>query len=251
MSSGQDGKTETQLTLDLPVAPRFGREDFLLAPSNRAAFELVERWPDWPAHIVALAGPEGAGKSHLGAIWAERAHAAVAAARDLRVEDVPALANAGTVLLEDTGQGAIPERALFHLINAIREAGGYLLLTCRTSPAEWNVAIPDLKSRLRLAPVAEIGAPGDDLVRAVLMKLFVDRQLTVDAPVIDFLMLRIERSLAAARRIVELLDREALARGRAVTRPMASEVLASETRTAGDANVDAPGDGAATSAAAG
>ena len=83
----------------------------------------------------------------------------------------------------------------------------------------------DLLSRLRLAPAIEIGEPDDALIRAVLVKLFLDRQLVVDTSVIEYLAMRIERSLDAARSVVEVLDKEALAAGRPVTRPMAAEVL--------------------------
>ena len=99
-------------------------------------------------------------------------------------------------------------------------------MTARKLPDLWNVKTPDLLSRLRLATAIEISAPDDALVRAVLVKLFLDRQLTIDTSLIEFLAMRIERSLDAARRIVDRLDREALALGRAITRPMAAQVLA-------------------------
>ena len=107
----------------------------------------------------------------------------------------------------------------------MRERGGSLAITARAWPDAWGLATRDLLSRLRLAPAVEIGEPDDALVRSVLVKLFMDRQIVVDGSVIDYLALRIERSLAAARSIVMTLDQEALAAGRAVTRPMAAEVL--------------------------
>jgi len=102
------------------------------------------------------------------------------------------------------------------------------VLTARTWPDAWGLVTKDLLSRLRLAPAVEIGEPDDALIRAVLVKLFFDRQLVVDASVIEYLALRIERSLDAARGIVDSLDREALAQGRPVTRPMAAAVLRRE-----------------------
>jgi chromosomal replication initiation ATPase DnaA len=214
-----------QLPLDLTLEPRFGREDFLVSPSNEQAWRVIERWPDWPSRILVVVGPEGSGKSHLGAIWAAASKAAVAKAAGLKLEEVPTLVARACILLEDAGAGNVCEQELFHLINSLRETEGYLLVTAKTPPAAWQLALPDLMSRLRLAPVVEISAPDDELVRAVLVKLFHDRQLTVDATVIEYLAMRMERSLGEARRLVEYLDREALSRGRAITRPIAAEVL--------------------------
>ncbi len=210
----------------MPLEPSFGREDFLVSPSNAAAFDLFERWPDWPGGALLLLGPTGSGKSHLGAIWAQRAGAQALEARDLAGADVPALAAAGALLIENADRaGAASEAAFFHLLNLMRERGGSLAITARAWPDAWGLATRDLLSRLRLAPAVEIGEPDDALVRSVLVKLFMDRQIVVDGSVIDYLALRIERSLAAARSIVMTLDQEALAAGRAVTRPMAAEVL--------------------------
>ena len=215
-----------QIPFELPLEPRFGREDFLVSPSNEAAWSLFENWPDWPGRMLLLVGPSGAGKSHLGAIWAQRARARILSASSLPLADLPALAQSGAVLVEDAEKAAGAETFFFHLINLLRETGGYLAITAQSRPDLWGVQTADLLSRLRLAPVVEIAAPDDALVRAVLVKLFIDRQLIVDTSVIEFLALRIERSLDAARKVVDMIDREALARGRPVTRPMAGEVLA-------------------------
>lgn len=215
-----------QLPLELKLEPRFGREDFFVSPSNEMAWSLFEAWPAWPGNTVLMVGPAGAGKSHLGAIWAQRAGARVLAAADLPLADLPAVAGAPAVLLEDADQAPGVEAEFFHLINLIRERGGYLAILARAWPDSWGVRTPDLLSRLRLATAVEISAPDDALVRTVLVKLFLDRQLMVDTSVIEYLALRIERSLDAARQIVDAIDREALALARPVTRPMVAQVLA-------------------------
>jgi len=215
----------TQLALTLPHAPSYGREDFVRGASNSAALRLIESWPDWPAPIVLLTVPEGSGKTHLAHIWAARAGAKLLGATDL-AENAPHFLEGQAMAVEDVPVQRIPEAALFHLINGIRETGGSLLLTSRDRAEDWRVELPDLRSRLRLAAPAFLGAPDDELLRQVLVKLFADRQLVVDKSLIDYLISTMERSLSAAVRLVESLDAEALAAGRPITRSMAAQILA-------------------------
>jgi chromosomal replication initiation ATPase DnaA len=214
-----------QLALSLEHVESFAREDFLSGPSNAAALALVETWPDWPARAVVLVGPAGAGKSHLASIWASRANARFLLAPALKQAKLPgALAN-GALVVEDLAPGAFDERALFHLINLAREEGAYLLLTAASPPAGWPVEIPDLASRLKALPVVMLAPPDDALLRAVLVKLFADRQLAVDEALVGFLATRIERTFQAARAVVARLDGEAMQRKRPLTRALAAEVL--------------------------
>jgi chromosomal replication initiation ATPase DnaA len=214
-----------QLALSLEHAERFGAEDFLVAPTNAEAHALVTAWPDWPARALLVIGPPGAGKSHLAAIWAAKAGAAVTSAAALTPEALPALDHAAALAIEDLDQPEVSERALFHLLNGAAEAGAALLLTARDPPGVTWPGLPDLASRLRRLPQARLAGPEDALIRAVLVKLFADRQLAVEPGVIEYIFTRMERSLATARRLVALLDQEALARGRPVSRKIASEVL--------------------------
>ncbi|HZH52580.1 MAG TPA: DnaA/Hda family protein [Microvirga sp.] len=220
-----------QLAFDLPLDPRYGREDFLVSPSNEQAYALVEGWPGWPDTILLLRGPRGSGKSHLASIWAETAHAWTVDVSDVTGDKVPHLVSNGALAIEDVDRGSRDEAALFHLLNLARERSAHLLLTCETPPDQWGIRTPDLLSRLRLAPAVELDAPDDALLKAVLVKLFVDRQLVVDTSVVDYIALRIERSLAKASELVTLLDREALSRGRRVSRAIAAEVLGAAQET--------------------
>jgi chromosomal replication initiation ATPase DnaA len=213
-----------QLALALAHGESFAREDFLAGGSNADALKLIERWPDWPDRVLALVGPEGAGKSHLAAIWAENTGARRLSARALGETDLLHALATGALVVEDVADD-LNERALFHLINLVREEEAYLLITARSAPGRWSVALPDLASRLRAIPAVTLTAPDDALLRAVLLKLFADRQLGVDESLIAYLVTRIERSFAAARAAVETLDHEALRLKRAVTRALAAEVL--------------------------
>lgn len=215
-----------QLALALPVDSRHGREDFLVGPSNEAAYAVIERWPAWPEPWLCLTGPEGAGKTHLAAIWADATGAATIDAASLAPDTLAGLLGRKALVIEDCDRPDLDQQALFHLMNAIRSNGGHLVLTSRTAPEHWDLSVRDLISRLRLAPQATIAAPDDGLLRALLVKLFIDRQLVVDTVIIETLAVRMERSFAAARQVVAHLDRMALERRKPVSRALVTEVLA-------------------------
>jgi len=215
----------SQLPLHLSHEPQYGREDFMEGPSNRAALKLIESWPDWPSPVVVLSGPAGSGKTHLVHIWSERVGAAILQAGDIAAASSRARSEA-PLAIENLTAGKFGEDALFHLINSVKESGATLLLTSRNPITDWDVSLADLRSRLRLATPIALGAPDDDLLRRVLVKLFSDRQLIVEKPVLDYVLLRMERSLSAAAALVDSLDRAALAEGRRITRPMAARLLA-------------------------
>jgi chromosomal replication initiation ATPase DnaA len=216
-----------QLALALDHAESFARDDFLSGHSNAQALALVDSWPSWPSPAVILAGPEGSGKSHLAAIWAQVAGARRVAARSLELASVPAALVTGAVVVEDIAASGFDERALFHLLNLAREQDAFVLLTARTAPAAWTLAVRDLGSRLKAIPVVALEPPDDTMLRAVLVKLFADRQLAVDEGLITYVATRIERSFAAARAVVARLDEEAMRLKRPLTRALAAEVLRS------------------------
>jgi chromosomal replication initiation ATPase DnaA len=220
-----NARSRDQLALVLDHTEHYGREDFLEGPSNAAALHLIERWPDWPARAVALTGPEGAGKSHLAAIWAAHSGARTVTAASLTEADLPALVGSGALVVEDLAPNHFDERVLFHLLNLARQLEADLLLTARTAPAGWSLAIRDLASRLRALPVVELAPPDDALLRSLIVKLAADRQLPVDAGLVNYVATRIERSFAAARRAVITLDHEALRQQRPVTRALAVELF--------------------------
>ena len=210
-----------QLALDLPHQTQLGLDDFVVSAANASAHNLIMRWPDWPAPVAVLVGPAGSGKSHLAEVWRKRAGAVLLA------ED-PALSTLGEgfAALADNMPGALSEASLFHLINHARERGGTLLIATRSQPAAWAVALPDLASRLKAAPVVEIGQPDDALLRNVLAKLFHDRQIRADEAVLSYLLVRMPRSLEAARNLVAAIDRYALEQRAEVTRALVARVLA-------------------------
>ena len=213
-----------QLVLDLAREPSYEPDEFLASPSNAEAHATIERWPAWPNRILLLLGPPGSGKSHLGAIWAARAKARIiSSGRAIPLDDWD---GAVVALLEDCDRASHDQASLFHLVNLVRETGGWLLMTAQSLPATWDIKVPDLLSRLRLADVVEIRRPDAALVKAVIVKLFADRQIRIDEDVVNYAALHCEQSLDAISDFVAAVDEAALASSRKVTRPLAVETMA-------------------------
>jgi chromosomal replication initiation ATPase DnaA len=219
------GVQPRQLAFALPHAESLSRDNFLEGPANAEGLALVDRWPDWPNRIMLLVGPEGSGKSHLAAIWAEQAGARSTSAHALTPATVPGALATGALVVEDLKPSEFDERAMFHLMNLAREDEASVLITARLAPSAFEIELRDLRSRLRAVPMVSLLPPDDALFRALIVKFCADRQMAVDETVVSYLATRIERSFAAARHAVELLDTEALRLGRPVTRALAAELL--------------------------
>jgi chromosomal replication initiation ATPase DnaA len=216
--------TPEQLVFELPHRAAMGLEDFLVSDSNAAAVNLIDRWPDWPIGAAVIAGAKGSGKTHLANVWLSRAGARAFEASKITRDSVPNVASSGAVLIEDI-QNVADEAALFHLLNLVREQRLQILLTTDTAPGDLAISLPDFRSRLKALPLATIDPPDDALLRAVLVKLFADRQLSVEPHLVDYVIVRMERSMLAAERFVAEADRRALVLQRRVTRAIAAAAL--------------------------
>lgn len=229
MRSGKAPQRPQQLVFDLPVRAAVGRLDFFVSIANEAAVGLIDRWPDWPASTLFLVGPPGSGKSHLARVWCGASGAALLDAGELSTETVPEALAGRALALEDAPGEGLDERAFFHLMNHAREHRACVLVTTQTLPALWPIGLADLSSRLRASPVAELKAPDDALLRAVLVKQFADRQIAVDEAVVSYLLSHMERSFDAARRLAAEIDARALAERSEVTRPFVARILSEWT----------------------
>lgn len=213
-----------QLRLNLSRPASHARADFVDGPSNAQATAAIDAWPAWHGGCLALVGPDGAGKSHLAQSWAAEAHALQLDAHAPRLAE----AVGRPVLVEDIDRG-FDEEALFHLINMAGHDGGSLLVTARTPPAAWATRLPDLRSRLNALPVALIEAPDDVVLDGVLRKFFRQHNIRPPQDVIAYLLRRMERSIPAARDLVERLDEAADTEQRPISRALARRFFGDDT----------------------
>ena len=219
----------TQLPLEFGFVPSFAPADYLVSRCNENAVAWVERWPDWPGPATAICGPAGCGKTHLAHVWQARSNAQIIAAEHLAAGDAAQLLQQSAACVVDgMGTGTLEgdaERTLFHLYNIIVERRGHLMFCAEAPPSRWPLRLADLRSRVAAAAVVTIDPPDDGLLETLLAKLFADRQLVVDRGTIIYIVTHMERSFDAARRLVDAVDRAALAARRRPSLGLVREVL--------------------------
>ena len=209
----------TQLVLPLEVRSAQGRADFIVAACNQQAVAFIDSFPNWPAPAAALHGPPACGKSHLAAVWAQKAGAGVmdASAVGGGIPD-------GPLVVENVGEGVL-EAPLFALL----ERGAPLLLTSLLPPSDWpqkfNIALPDLVSRSRALLAFPLWSPDDALLMGLAVKLFADRQLIVPEAVVAHMIGKLERSPGAIRDFVARADAAALQAKRPVNISLIKDLL--------------------------
>ena len=224
-----------QLLFAFDHAPSLREEDFLVADDNREAFAWLERWPDWPSSVLVVHGPPGCGKTHLLHVFLARTAGLALTLSDLENGQIVARLDAAPAWTLDDAErhlGPTHQEALLHAYNRICETKRHLLLTAREPPSRWPVGLADLGSRLKATPAAGIRSPGDPLIRAVLVKLFADRQLQVDDSVLTYVLSHMERTFDAARSIVARIDETALHGHRRITIALVREVLNAPVQSA-------------------
>jgi chromosomal replication initiation ATPase DnaA len=188
------------LPLNWPVAE--GDEDFLISDSNRIAFEHLKRWSVWPVSATLLTGPRKSGRSLLGRIFVRKT---------------------GGRLFDDAE--AHDEEALFHAWNDAQERRCPLLIIANAPPPQWDMTLPDLRSRISATSHVEILPPDDALLGNLIVKLLGDRGIATPSDLADYLVPRIERSYVTVQQVVDILDRAVLSNHRRMTVPMARSAL--------------------------
>ena len=218
-----------QYPLPLPHIETMGVEDFMVAPCNREAFQWIEAWPQWPSPALIIHGQSGCGKTHLAEVWRARSQGQIISVATLDNNDARDIVTQNArLVIENADQftsSPSREENLFHLYNLVRELKGSLLLTATTPPAQWNIQLADLRSRLLAAPAVLISPPDDELLSAMIIKQFHDRQISVGNEIIDYIVPRLERTAAAVRDVVNAMDSASLSERRGITVALAKRIL--------------------------
>lgn len=207
-----------QIPFNLNIEEEYNIEDYIVSCCNIEPYKLVQNHVIWPFGRLLIIGEEGSGKTHLCSIW----KGIVGAVELKEGESYQKYKNSKQGFILEDIDNIKNEDYLFHLINFCQNQSQYLLMTAQTLP---SLELVDLKSRINASQKAVIKQPDETLLRVVLNKYLVDRQLNVSQEVCDYILLRAERSFAFVKTFVEQVDFLSLKEKRNITIPLVKRVL--------------------------
>lgn len=226
-------KVSKQIPLIFETKTCYKRDDFMVNKCNLEAINAIDSWPEWPLFAYVLYGPKGCGKSHLAHVFAE--HVAcfyqkpifvkIINAVDITLHKANILHKENPCLVVENLCPKANNEALFHLFNLYQNEGGYILFTAENAPARMNFKLPDLQSRLNIIPSIAIGEPDDEMLSALIVKLFNDRQLIISQDILNYIIRNMQRSFSFAVKLVEEIDIISLAKKRTISVSIVKEAI--------------------------
>lgn len=216
-----------QLSFSLPKKETLDRDNYFVSQANQGAVSLIEDWINWPSQKLILVGSEGSGKTHLGHLWASEVGATIINATTLMEQQISELSKA-PVLVEDINEiqrNQPVEIVLFHLHNLLYSEGHSLLMTSQILPGRLSFSLEDLQSRIEASTIAKLHPVDDDLLGAILIKMFADRQIYFSDKLLTYVLSRVERSYTAAKLFVEEVDSKAMAESRVIGKKLVRDIL--------------------------
>ena len=196
-----NGKRE-QIALPLDWPQNQGESRLIVTDANREAFEHFRKWSLWPVKATLLAGPRRSGRSLLARNFVERVGGRVIDRAD-----------------------KVDEEELFHAWNAAQESGRPVVLVVDSAPPEWEISLPDLRTRIAVTPVVRINEPDDQLFQALVQLHFADRGLHIPTDALRFMSERLHRDYWTVERAVEAVDRYAIAERARLSLPTIRKAL--------------------------
>ena len=217
-------KDLNQMLLKFNQKKNFNYEDFFVSKSNYFAFTLIEKWPKWEKNIVNIHGEKSSGKTHLANIFYKKNKTKKITEDQLNDELIKNLKIYENIILEDF-ENKIEERLLYSLFNLVDSDNKYLLINSLKPISEMSFLLDDLKSRSKNCLFAKIENPDDDLVFAIILKIFSDKQITMDKKLINFIIKRIDRSYGKISDFIYKIDELSLKKKKPINIKTIKEIL--------------------------
>ena len=217
-------KSLNQLLLNFNYKQNFNYDDFFVSKSNYFAFQLIEKWPHWEKNILNIYGEKSSGKSHLANIFYNKNKGKKINENQLNNETLKEFKLYENIILDDF-KNQTEEKLLYSLFNLIDHDNKYLLINSLTPISEMNFQLNDLKSRSKNCLFAKIESPDDELMFAIILKSFSDRQITIDKKLIEFIIKRIDRSYGKISDFIYKIDELTLKKKKPVDFKTIKEIL--------------------------
>ena len=216
--------SENQLFIKFENIKDYKKENFFVSTSNLEAFEILNNWPKWIKKFINLYGEKYSGKSHLAKIFESKSTCLNISEKNFKEEILIKFKTKQSLIIEDY-QNNISENLLYSLINIVEQENKYLLITSEKPINEFNYKLNDLVSRLNNFLYIKLGAPDDELIYALIVKNFSDRQITIDKKLIDYIIKRIDRSYESIFIFISKVDQLSLQKGKSINLEVIKKVL--------------------------
>ena len=213
-----------QLLLDFDYKTNFNEHDFYLSKSNSIAFNLINRWPDWDKKILNISGEKFSGKSHLANIFKLKSKAFLVKGNEIDNSIFKTIKLHESIIVDDFEE-CNQEEILYSIFNLIDQDSKYLLINSLKPINEIKYRLPDLTSRSKNCLYAVIENPDDELLFAIILKNFSDRQIKIEKKIINFIISRIDRSYRKIEEFIYKIDELSLKKKKPINLKTIKEIL--------------------------
>ncbi len=213
-----------QLLLELDYKTNFNENDFYLSKSNSNAFNLINRWPDWEKKILNISGEKFSGKSHLANIFKLKSKAFLIKGNKIDNSIFKSLKLYESIIIDDFEE-CNEEEILYSIFNLIDQDSKYLLINSLKPINKIKYKLPDLASRSKNCLYAEIENPDDELLFAIILKNFSDRQIKIEKKIINFIISRVDRSYRKIDEFIYKVDELSLKKKKPINLKTIKEIL--------------------------
>ena len=217
-------KNLNQLLLNFKHKQNFNYSDYYVSKSNYYAFQMIEKWPKWEKNILNIYGEKFSGKTHLVNIFLNKNNGIKIDESEINNDVFKKLKLYENIVLDDY-KNACDEKLMYSLFNLVDQDNKYLIINSLNSINNIHFKLNDLTSRSKNCLFAKIDNPDDDLMFAIILKSFSDRQIQVDKKLIDFIIKRIDRSYGKIADFIYKVDELSLKKKKAIDLKIIKEIL--------------------------
>ena len=215
---------QNQLLINFNFKKDYDEQDFYVSSSNKYAFNIINGWPKWLKRTVNLYGEQYSGKSHLSKIFETKTTCLNIESINFTNEILLKFKTKQALIIENFNFN-IPEKLLYSLINIVEQENKYLLITSLKPLNKFDFKLKDLNSRINNCLFVEIGAPDDELIYALIVKNFSDRQINIDKKIIEYIIKRINRSYKDIFLFIYKVDQLSLQKGKPINLSIIKKIL--------------------------